>query len=257
MLLLRSSTGNEVSKLSTTMDVQTNMANAAKPNPNPLIELTITLIIPALILMKLSAPDDLGPAKALALALSFPLAWGVRDFWIRRKLNLFAALGVVSTVLTGGIGLLELNTQWLAVKEAAVPGLIGLAVLGSTYTRYPLVRAILLNPAIVDVARLQERLEAHGASRIFEGRLLRATWMLSGTFFFSAAMNYFLATYIVVSPAGTPAFNEELGQLTLLSYPFIALPSMVMMGFVIYYLSRATRELTGLSFPEFLNSAKA
>jgi hypothetical protein len=230
------------------------MADAVKPNP--LIELTITLIIPALILMKLSSPEDLGAANALALALSFPLAWGMRDFWNRRKVNLFAALGVISTVLTGGIGLLELNTQWLAVKEAAVPGLIGLAILGSTYTRYPLVKTILLNPAIIDVARLQERLETHGATRIFESRLLRATWMLSGTFFFSSAMNYFLAKYIVVSPAGTPAFNEELGRLTLLSYPFIALPSMVMMVLVIYYLSRTTRELTGLSFTEFLSSAK-
>lgn len=230
------------------------MADAAKPNP--LVELTITLIVPALILMKLSGPEELGAANALVLALSFPLVWGLRDFWNRQKINLFAALGVVSTVLTGGIGLLALDTQWLAVKEAAVPGLIGLAVLGSTYTRYPLVKTMLLNPAIIDVARLQERLEAHGATRAFEARLLLATWMLSGTFFFSSAMNYFLATYIVVSPAGTPAFNEELGRLTLLSYPFIALPSMVMMVFVIYYLSRTTRELTGLTFTEFLNSGR-
>jgi hypothetical protein len=236
------------------MNMQKNTAEPAKPNP--LVELIITLIIPALILMKLSAPENLGAASALALALSFPLAWGMRDFWNRRKINLFAALGVVSTVLTGGIGLLELDTQWLAVKEAGVPGLIGLAVLGSTYTRYPLVKTIFLNPAILDVAFLQEKLAAHGATSTFEARLLRATWMLSGTFFFSSAMNYFLATYIVVSPAGTPAFNEELGRLTLLSYPFIALPSMAMMIVVIYYLSRVTRELTGLSYAEFLNSAK-
>lgn len=230
------------------------MTDAAKPNQ--LLELGITLIIPALILMKLSGPEDLGATNALMLALSFPLTWGVRDFWVRRKMNLFAALGFFSTLLTGGIGLLALDTQWLAIKEAAVPGLIGLAVLGSAYTRYPLVRTILLNPAIIDVARLQERLDAHGATRIFEARLLRANWFLVGTFFFSSVMNYFLATYIVVSPAGTPAFNEELGQLTLLSYPFIALPSTVMMGFVIYYLSRAAKELTGLGYTEFMNSAR-
>ena len=69
-------------------------------------------------------------------------------------------------------------------------------------------------------------------------------------------MNYFLAKYIVVSPAGTPAFNEELGRLTLLSYPFIALPSMAMMIVVIYYLSRSTRALTGLGFTDFMHLAK-
>lgn len=206
--------------------------------------------------MKLSDPANLGAANALVLALSFPLAWGVRDFWLRRKWNLFAVLGVISTLLTGGIGLLALDTQWIAIKEAAVPGLIGLAVLGSTYTRYPLVKTILLNPSIIDVDRLQQKLEAHGATQDFEVRLLHATWMLSGTFFFSSVMNYFLATSIVVSPAGTTAFNEELGQLTLLSYPFIALPSMVMMVFVIFYLSRTTKQLTGLGYTEFMNAAK-
>ena len=69
------------------------MAENAKPNQ--LVELTVTLIIPSLILMKLSGPEKLGAAYALVLALSFPLAWGIRDFWNRRKLNLFATLGVV------------------------------------------------------------------------------------------------------------------------------------------------------------------
>ena len=76
---------------------------------NPLIELLITLIVPSLILMKLSAPENLGSAAALVLALSFPLSWGLFEFWTRRKLNVFAALGVVSALLTGGIGLLALG----------------------------------------------------------------------------------------------------------------------------------------------------
>lgn len=231
-----------------------NMNQPSKPNP--LIELAVTLVIPALILMKLSGPENLGAVNALLLALSFPLLWGIRDFWQRQKINLFAALGLVSTLITGGIGVLELDTQWLAIKEAAVPGLIGLAVLISTYTRYPLVKTILLNPAMIDVDRLHERLASHGATEAFEARLLRASWMLSSTFFFSSAMNYFLAKYIVVSPAGTPAFNEELGRLTLLSYPFIALPSMAMMFVVIYYLSRNTRALTGLGFTDFMHLAR-
>lgn len=102
------------------------MTDTAKPSP--LIELAVTLIIPSLILMKLSGPEDLGAVNALLLALAFPLAWGARDLLARRKLNLFAALGLVSILLTGGIGLLQPGTQWLSVKEAAIPGLIGLSV---------------------------------------------------------------------------------------------------------------------------------
>ena len=220
--------------------------------PSPLIELAVTLIVPSLILMKLSGPEDLGAVNALLLALAFPLAWGARDLLMRRKLNLFAALGLVSILLTGGIGLLQLDTQWLAIKEAAIPGLIGLAVAVSAHTRYPLVRVLLFSPALMNVERIQQSLGQRGNGDAFEIRLKAATWMLGGSFFFSAAMNYFLATWIVVSPAGTPAFNEELGRLTLLSYPMIALPSMLIMIAVLYYLARSIRELAGLQLAEAL-----
>jgi len=231
------------------------MTDTVKPSPakpNPLIELLITLVIPSLILMKLSDPEDLGVVNALLLALAFPLFWGARDFFARRKLNLFAALGLTSILLTGGIGLLQLDTQWLAIKEAAIPGLIGLAVVVSAYTSKPLVRVLLFNTALMNVELIQERLGQRGNHAAFEVRLKTATWMLGGTFFFSSAMNYLLATWIVVSPAGTPAFNEELGRLTLLSYPMIALPSMLIMIAVMFYLTRTIRALTGLKLAEAL-----
>lgn len=154
------------------------MTDAAKTNP--LLELLINIVIPSVILMKFSGEQDLGALPALLLALAFPLGWGAFDLARRRKVNLFAALGLVSILLTGGIGLLQLDTQWLAVKEAAVPGLIGLAVLVSTRTRYSLIQTLLYNPALIDVARVRERLEARGAAQIFEAsaakRHLHARW---------------------------------------------------------------------------------
>ena len=226
------------------------MTDAAKTNP--LIELLITLVIPSLILMKLSGSENLGTVNALLLALAFPLTWGARDLVRQRKLNLFASLGLVSILLTGGIGLLQLDRQWLAVKEAAIPGLIGLAVAISAHTRNPLVRVLLFTPALMEVEGIQQRLDERGNRAAFEGCLRIATWMLGGAFFFSAVMNYFLATWIVVSPTGTPAFNEELGRLTLLSYPMIALPSMLIMMAALYYLARTIRELAGLKLAEAL-----
>ena len=219
---------------------------------NPVIELLITLIIPSVILMKLSTPEYLGVVYALLLALAFPLFWGARDLLLRRKLNLFAALGLLSILFTGGIGLLELDTQWLAIKEAAVPGLIGLGVFVSVYTRYPLVKVMLFSPALMNVELIQESLRQRGNDATFEVRLKLATWMLGATFAFSSVMNYFLATWIVTSPTGTVAFNEELGRMNLLSYPVIALPSMLMMAAVLYYLTRSIRELAGLNFTEAL-----
>ncbi|HQS82980.1 MAG TPA: VC0807 family protein [Thiobacillus sp.] len=224
---------------------------------NPLLELLINIVIPSIILMKFSGEQDLGVVGGLLVALAFPLGWGGFELIGRGKVNLFSVLGLVSILLTGGIGLLQLDTQWLAVKEAAIPALIGLAVLVSTRTRYPLVKTLLYNPTLIDVARVQQHLDARGTARDFEARLQNATYMLGGTFFFSAAMNYFLATWIVTSPAGSEAFNAELGRLTLASYPMIALPSMLMMMGALYYLARATRELAGLKLSETLNTGDA
>ncbi len=222
--------------------------------PNPLLEIGITVLLPAFILMKLSSPERLGTLGALALALAFPLGWGLWDGWQRRKLNWLSVLGVVSTLLTGGIGLLSLDAQWLAVKEAAVPGLIGVAVLASTWTKSPLIRVLVFNAQLFDVDKVHQALQARNNTVPFELRLRTGTVLLAGTFFFSALANYLLARYVVHSPAGTEAFNEELGRLTLLSYPVIAIPSMLMMFGLMFWLARGARALTGLALGDMLQA---
>ena len=229
---------------------------SASHTPRPFVDLLISILIPSVILMKFSGEDNLGASGALIIALAFPLVWGSFEFLKYKKFNFIALLGLVSTLLTGGIGLLELNTQWLAIKEAAIPGLIGIAVLLSTYSRYPLIRTLLYNPAVIDIEKITLKLVENNNTEIFEARLLKATYLLGGTFFFSSGMNYILAKWIVVSPSGSAAFNEELGQLTLLSYPMIAIPSMLMMMMIFYYLWRTISSLTGLTLDDVLASNK-
>ncbi len=185
--------------------------------PRPLIDLLVSIIIPSAILMKLSGADNLGASGALIAALAFPLSWGLFELFRYKKYNFIALLGLISVLLTGGIGLLKLDPQWLAIKEAAVPGLIGIAVLISTYTRYPLIKTLLYNPGIINTGKIQQKLNEYDNNKIFESRLQNATYWLSVTFLFSSVMNYALAKWIVTSPAGSAAFNQELGQMTLLS----------------------------------------
>ncbi|MCP4414721.1 MAG: MFS transporter, partial [Gammaproteobacteria bacterium] len=184
---------------------------------NPLIDLVISIIIPSVILMKLSGDEWLGTTYALIIALAFPFFYGVYELVVHKKFNFISLLGVISVLLTGGIGLLELEPKWLAVKEAAVPLVIGLVVLGSMKTRYPLVKTMLYNPKIINTERVDQAMAENNSLNEFENRMKKATYLLSGTFFFSATLNYFLARMIVTSPAGTEAFNEELGELTLIS----------------------------------------
>ncbi|MDE2993073.1 MAG: MFS transporter, partial [Chloroflexota bacterium] len=98
---------------------------------NPLLNIGLNIALPAIVLMQLSREDRLGPVYGLLLALAFPVGYGLYDFAARRGFNFYSALGFVSVLLTGGIGLLKLPVEWLAIKEAAVPFIAGIAVLVS------------------------------------------------------------------------------------------------------------------------------
>ena len=232
------------------------LTDTPQHKPRPFVDLLVSIVIPSVILMKFSGDAHLGPHQALLVALAFPLGWGLFELVRYRKYNFIAVLGVISVFLTGGIGLLELDPKWLAVKEAAVPGVIGLAVLFSTRTRYPLIRTMVYNEKVLNVKRIDERLHERGLTEVFERRLLMATYFLAGTFFFSSVMNFIVAKWIVVSPAGTEAFNAELGRMTLVSYPMIAIPSMLMMFAIIFYLWRTIHGLTGLKMEEIVAEQK-
>ena len=68
--------------------------------------------------------------------------------------------------------------------------------------------------------------------------------------------NYALAKMIVKSDSGTEAFNNELGRMTLLSYPVIAIPSMIMMLAIFYYIWRTIRQLTDLKLEQVVVGAE-
>jgi intracellular septation protein A len=218
----------------------------AEKKNNALTDLIINIVIPSVILMKLSGEAELGSVGALLLALAFPIGLGIYELVRYRKLNYIAILGLVSVLLTGGIGLLALDPKWLAIKEALVPGVIGLVVWGSTFTRYPIVSKMIFNDTVLNLSLIHEKLKENAQISEFEQCLKRSNFLFSATFFFSSVMNYGLARWIVTSPAGTEAFNEELGKMTLLSYPVIAIPSMLMMLGIFYFVWRQLKQMTAL-----------
>ena len=227
-------------------------APTADSKPRPLVDVLVSIVIPSIILMKASGDDRLGPTGALLVALAFPVIYGILELVRHGRRNVMAVLGIVSVLLTGGIGLLKIDARWLAVKEAAIPLAIGVGVIVANRLGYPLIRKLLFNPALMDVERIQAELDRRDNRVRFENRLDRANTLLAGTFLFSAVANYALAKLIVRSESGSQAFNEELGRMTLLSYPVIAVPSMVMMICIFWFLWRTVNRLTGLSFEEVM-----
>lgn len=231
------------------------MTNAAPANngKNLLANLAFNIVIPVLILSKLSTDAYLGPVWGLVCALLFPIGYGVFELIREGKLNFFSVVGIISVLLTGGMSLLQLPPSYIAIKEAAVPGLIGIMVLFSERTRFPLVKTILNNMPILNQPLLHEKLAQQRHESTYEQTLIVANRIIAGSFFFSSTLNYFLAKWMLVSQPGTAAYNEELAQMTALSYPVIAIPSTLIMMGAVWYVFRAIPKLTGEPLEQFFH----
>lgn len=231
---------------------QSSTEKKAPPKGGFLANLAFNIVIPVLILSRLSGEDSLGPSLSIVVALAFPIGYGLWDLRQSGKINPFSVLGVVSVFLTGGISLLQLDPQYIAIKEAAIPGFIGLAVLFTQKTRFPLVKTLILNAQLVKVDELYAALATEGKTAMFERRMAQASMIVAGSFFISSILNYVLAKIILVSPPGTTEFSEELGKMTALSYPVIALPSMIILLLAIWFVFSQIKSLTGKSLENFL-----
>ena len=223
--------------------------NPAPPKrENLLLSIVFNIVLGSLTLTYLSKPEALGPRLATIVALIFPLGYGLWDYRQRRQTNFVSVIGVASILLTGGLMLLEMDSFWIAVKEAAIPAVIGLAVLFSMRSKRPLVREFLLNDQVIDMARIDQALAERGNRTAFDRLLANSSYWLVASFMISSFLNFTLARYLLKSPPGSPEFNAEIARMQVLSWPVIVITSMVMTMAALWYLIRGLTKLTGLKW---------
>jgi len=228
------------------------MKNKSAQKDNLLLNISCNIIIPTLILINLSTNDYLGTKLAIVAALAFPIIYGLKDFILKKHFNVFSILGVISIFLTGGISLLELDPVYIAVKEAAIPAIFGIATLASLKTPYPLVKTFLYNDKILQTERISVIVKEKGSILQLENCLANASWIVACSFFLSSLLNYILAVSIITSQPGSVEFNEQLGTMTALSFPVIAIPAMLVLLGALFYLFRGIKKLTGLKLDEII-----
>ncbi|GAB5560702.1 MAG: MFS transporter [Synoicihabitans sp.] len=229
------------------------MSEPAK-RENLLVNLLFNIAIPSLILAKASTPDRLGPVWGLIVALAFPVSYGLWDFAQRKQANFISIIGFASVLLTGGLGLMKADNHWFAIKEAAVPTIIGLAVWISMYTSRPLVRQFLFNEQAFDTEKIESALADRGNQSVFDHLLRSSTYLLVASFTLSAVLNYALARWLLKSPSGSPEFNAELGKMNALSWPVIVIPTMVITIYALWRLITGIKRLSGLELEEMMHT---
>jgi hypothetical protein len=231
----------------------TKRARRAAQRENFFVSLIINVIAPTLIMTQLNDPDRLGPRWALVVGLAFPIGYSVWYFIKSRSFSMIAFFGLLAVLLTGGLELAGVKPIWFAVKEAAIPLLIGLATLISLKTKNPLVNTLLLNPQIIDRERIDKRLAELGNEHKFHAMLVRGTWWVAASFLVSAILNFGLAYVIIKSPAGTPERTQELGLMQGWSWVVITIPVTIMLMYALWQILSGLQKLTGLELDDLFH----
>jgi hypothetical protein len=250
-----------------------------KQQEHPLANILINVLIPVLALSYLSKdpefqqaigkavkPWHIGPHKALALALAFPIGYGAWHFFKTRKANFFSALGLASVLLTGGLTIYLWNKDGtvkehadilFGLKEASIPLILGIAVIGSHYTSSPLLRVFLYSDSIFDIRKIEHRVEVSGSHERYRAILFQATLLFAASFFLSMAMNFGLALYFLGDLNHTAAnarelYNEQVAKLTGWGFAVIGVPILLFLFLTLRRLLKQLGELTGLKDEELM-----
>jgi hypothetical protein len=236
-----------------------SLENQDQNKENVFLNLAFNILIPILILNKLSHRIGAGPA--LLLALAFPIAYGLWDYRKKKKMNFISVLGLTNTLVTGGLAFLGLGGIWFSVKEAAFPALIGMAVFYSAYTAKPAVEILFLNPALFKIDLIKSKVHENNMDFAFKILLKKATLWLAFSFFISALLNFLLSVKIFTpidqaldEASRNIQLNEQIAQMHQWSFLVILLPSMIILIGILYYLVRSLKLLTGLKEDEFFKS---
>lgn len=215
------------------------------------LSLAINIVIPVVILIRFSGDDYLGPVRGLIVALLFPLIYGLFSLIKNKRIDFVAIIGLIGILLTGGIGLLQLDPKWLAIKEALIPFIIAIVLLVSEKTKYPIVSKLL--GQVIDIGKVEALLPPEAKVK-YDRRLKITTYIIASSFLLSAVLNFSLAKLLVKSQPGTEAFNAELGRMTALSYPVIVVPSLILLVAAVVYLISGIEKITEVDVDEILRT---
>lgn len=219
------------------------------PPENPFLNILINILLPVIVLNKASLYME--PKATLVVALAFPLIYGIQDYIRRKHKNYVSLLGIINIFLTGGLALMKLQGIWFAVKEASLPLVLGLMVLGSHWTANPAAKMIFCNPQVMNLKLIEERLNFFGRNSEFTALLKRTTLWLSLSFLLSAILNFVIAYGIFVdidtnleSVVQEQILNEQIARMTWMGFAVIAAPLMIFSGILVMLFLKRVSALT-------------
>ena len=189
------------------------------------------------------------------IALLFPVAYFIYDFFKRKNVNVISILGFINVLLTGGIGIFGerfgLSKNWFIIKEGALPSFIGLGLIILRRLRKNLFNKILLNDIIFDNHKINSSIKYEEQNE-FETIVHRAGSHFIVGLFMSSFIQFILASLIVTSNPGESSFNEQVATMTWVSFLAVFVITMSIVGKGYLGLISGIEKITGLKKEDFL-----
>lgn len=236
------------------------------PKPeNPIYNLGFNILLPVVILNKWQSffPSDKAPVYALIAAMLFPFLYGLKDLIYQKKINSISIIGLASIALTGGLALLQLEGIYFAIKEGAIPLAFALFTAGSIFFKKPLASILILKSSLFDKQKIEEKLKEKNKEKDFHKLMNISTLALSASFLLSAVLNFLIALFVfqkidsdLSENLQRQMINEQVADMTWMGYIFIALPLTLITAFLLWWILRQLKILTGLNLEELVPKTK-
>ncbi|MGJ8674198.1 VC0807 family protein [Rubritalea sp.] len=239
------------------------MSQAAAKEENPLINIIVNVLLPTIILSKLSKEGEavyqLGPSLAMVVALALPLGYGIWHWAKHKKFNIFSCVGLGAILLTGLITIFLWKSPEakphvaliFGLKEAIQPLILGSLFIITRRSSSPLFRTFIYNDTIFDVKRIEQSVAEKQQISEYEGLIWKCTLLFFGSFCVSAVLNlglsfYFLHDLEASNPDWRTVYNEQVGRITFWGFLVIGAPLMIVAFYILYTMVNGLEKLTGL-----------
>ncbi len=239
------------------------MRPSTNKEENPLINILINVLLPTIVLSKLSKEGTeiyhLGPTYAMVVALALPIGYGVWHWLKHRTLNVFSAIGMGAILLTGLITIYlwysesaKIHVNWIfGIKEAIQPLILGSLFLVTRRSKNPLFRTFIYNDGIFDIKRIENCVADKHLISEYEALIWKCTLYFFGSFCLSAILNLGLAHYFFSDLAPSiPNWKEEyaaiVGKITIWGFAVIAAPMLIVAMYILFMMINGLEKLTGL-----------
>jgi hypothetical protein len=212
------------------------------------------VIAPSAVLQWCSEAHRLGPFWALVVASLLPLGWGLWC-WVRYQgMSFFSVFGLLAIVVTGGLGLLNLDAFWFGVKEVSFTVLLALAFpLSHRWGPRPVVKSLVMQPQLINERAIEASILNADMRAAYDGLLLRASWGFAVGLFVSSGVNFALAMWLLGGQTpGSEGYVKAIGTLNWVGTLGIGLPLIGAMLWVLVRFIHGVERLTGLERYDFL-----